>query len=698
MPNFKVRDCLNGTRTGFFSEMQYGAESYSCQWDTKTIPDGDFDDNRHVYLQVLDKFDIPVTFPDGVPTLGRLEGMDINRMSAIEAIKLSLAQNLLNGEWWEVVEDGLGGVIIKLVYKEGVAPSTIIALDPRMCIPTTSKKSNIDIVVVTGYDPPPCRYAGTFNTVIPSGPGVLNPPLTVPNGVYTTDFASMFSNSCHGRQLQNHTIKTYLDPMIDSADTAFGSQTENPFFDATAFEQITAWVIKIEGMDEDNASAAKVNYSFNNSSTWLHKLENGLSFLRVTESNAENFACGDFNPALTFYQADFNISNQNFTDKYGDQWPLLIKPTSILYFGYKITSIVNHPQGLVTAAGVGPRITTIWVEPVVELIRMNQGSDWVYTLDEDEGFNFSVTYQPKNPDVWVDIAGSFEGPSQVKIDDQSGAYSTTDSPSPSTFFNTPVVIGGSAGLGYLATGVYVEFAIDRPSVTVETRDGTPAKPYSDSLHVSYAPIVIKNNPPQKAYKTSSGETVQLTLDDLALSQADTDPTTCQNLEETAEGILQDKMQGNVVNVTFPFCATSVECAQAASTLLDYQNYGNVATYALTCGPEDDPILGAAVEGYDSNLRIESISYSYNDGSSYTIEVALQPVYSNAGSWGQGNFGGEYETVSREAMVVWAGGDGVNYRVRIKGLGEYTAINTQEFVFRVGERVNVTLFNVPKVVV
>jgi hypothetical protein len=47
------------------------------------------------------------------------------------------------------------------------------------------------------------------------------------------------------------------------------------------------------------------------------------------------------------------------------------------------------------------------------------------------------------------------------------------------------------------------------------------------------------------------------------------------------------------------------------------------------------------------------------------------------------------------MVVWTAGDGLNYRVNIQGLGEYNAINAdRQNIWRVGEFVTVTIYNVP----
>lgn len=691
MATFKTIDCHTG-EASFFSEMQYDSSSYSCSWATKFVPDTDVGD-MPVYLQVLNKFNIP-TAAGSLPPGGTLPGMDINRMSAIEAINLSLAEALTVGQWWEVYEDGEGGVYFQNVYQE-LTPAKIIRLDVRMCIPTTAKTNDVDMVVVTGYDPPPCRYAGTFKDVVPAGTGPVN-PITVPStGVFTVDESELFNtattNTCHKFQLQHIVSKSYPDPLIDA--TEFQGQVVNPFFDPKAYEKLVTWVIKVTGMPLSHADAAKVGYSFNPDTSWMYHLEGNVPFSKVADNTQAVFACGDLytDSSIVYYESKFTVNNQNFTDKYGDQWPLIVRPSNILYMGYKINSIIAFPTGN------GNQSSYMFVEPIPELIKMGEGSEWVYELDDSGNFNFTLFYQPKKDEAtWEAVLAATTGGSTVsiKIDDHSGSQniaSATDLPTASP---AKGVVSSSAGLGYLIMDMWIDFRIDRPSVTVTTADGSPARPHSDALRVQYAPIVVFDPPAEMAYKHKDFGLVKLDLDALALSEADSDPTTCQNFESTPKVLMQDRMEGNVINVTLPFCQDADACAKVAETIFDYQNYGLVNTYTLTCGPSDEPELGAAIDGYDTNLRVESINYSYSDGSAYTIEVALAPVFSNVGSWNTGSFGGTYQDVDRAAIVVWSGGDGVNYRVDVQGLGEYNAINNQREVWRVGERVTVKLKNVP----
>jgi len=682
---FKTTNCLPST-TSSFSDLKYDTSSYSCSWDSLSSPSTEFATGGSipVYLQVLAKYNIPVSIIGTPPRLGSLPGIDINRMSAIEAITLSLAENFLNGEWWEIVEDGEGGVIIQLIYKSG-NPGKVINLNPRMCIPTATKTSDIDMVIVTGYD------RRDFRDVIPKGSGSVN-PVSIPDGMFTIDESALF-DTCHKRQLQHTCTKSYPDPLVQDSGI-FQGQVSNPFFDPKAFEKLVTWVMRITGLPLANKDAALVKHSFSETTSWLYEVTQAVTFTKVTdvtpvflECNSDTITGG----TVEYYQAKITIPNQTFIDKYGDQWPLIIKPTGVIYMGYKLTTIVALPsQGNLTVAA--------YVEPTPELIKMDEGSQWVYVLKSNGDFEITMYYQPKKePGVWEATLASLSTTNniEIKVDDHSGNYGFGNDKLDLGLNMTPVaLIGGTAGLGYLATGIWIDFEIDRPSVTLTTLDGSPARPYCNDFRMEYAPIILFDPPAEKAYVHKNGAAVELDLQALSLSLADNDPTTCQNFENTPEGLMNDLMEGNVVNVTLPFCRDAAECLQVARTIFNYQSYGQANKYALTCGPEDDPELGAAVFGYDTNLRIDSINYSYSHGSSYSIEVSLGPVFASIGSWNTGTLGGKYESVDRSAIVVWSGGDGVNYRVDIQGLGEYTAINGQKDVWRVGERVKVKLHNVP----
>ena len=680
--------CETGT-VNFFTSGNYTQGSFSQNWATKTTPDTE-GLTTPVYLAVLSKFNIPVDSSNGLPPGGFLPGIDIKSMDAIQAIRFSMAEALTVGEWWEIFEDENGGVKFQKVFDDG-SPGKTVTLDISLCIPSTSKSNEVDMVIVRGYKPPPQVFARDFSLfpdVIPLGSGPVNPAnITGEEKVFTIDMAAMVG-SCHQTELRKQAVKSYRDPMFVNE---YGTQITNPFYDVKAFENIITWAIKVSGMPTAPEDAARVKYSFDETTTWYYRPTFPF-FNKIVEPNESNFGCIEGLQGIgtvTFYQGSFTYESANFTDKYGFQYPLVIQPVGIFYSGYKVENVV--------IIGGGPSTPTfVFVNPIKEFNQLSNGSQWTYTLPAINQFKFNVFYQPKlEIPVWDLVLSALqtgaEGEVILKVADSVLNEDTAGGlPAASPGLG---ILPGTNSLGYYVTDFWLALKVDRPSVTVTTVEGD-ARTYSDSLRIQYAPIISYDPPAPIAYKHKDFGTVQLGVEEQAESLADSDPTTCQNFETTPVQIMQDRTTGNTVDVSLPFCETTQVCARVAAAIFDYQNYTDTQTFTLTCGPDDEPEIGAAVAGYDTSLRIESINYSYSDGSAYTIEVTLGPVFSNIGSWNDGGWIRKRENVQREGIITFTAGDGVNYRVFVQGLGEFNAINYARDVWRPGERVQVTVYNVP----
>lgn len=669
----------------FFTSGAYTRPSFSTKWDTRFAPDTE--GLSPVYLMVLDKFGVSVDSSGGLPSRGLLPGIDIKRMDAIQAIRFSMAESILDKQWWEIYEDVFGGVYFQNVFNNG-SPGKTVDLDVRLCIPSANKNNEVDMVIVHGYDPPPQRYVKGFRDVVPVGPGPVNPANVTGNeDVFTVDAAALV-RTCHSTQLKHEAIKSYRDPVFTDA---LGPQETNPFYDVKAYESLIAWVVDVDGMPEGAGDAARVKYEFSPYTTWYYRPE-FPKFSKVTDfdtifgedgCDAVGLQTGT---GITYYKGVINYTSPNYSDKYGYSWPLVLKPAQILYTGYKVERITQ----------IGDN-NYVFVAPIPEFMRLGEGSQWVYTVKDVNTYEITMYYQPKvDPVLWdviLDILGGGEGDVTLKLSDGTDTWLTSIDTVPQFSGATLGILPGPNSLGLYVTDLWLALNLDRPSVKV-TDAGGDARAFSDALRIQYAPIIGYDPPAPIAYKHKDVGVVEISADLQGQFLQDADPTTCQNLEETPVQIMQDLMEGNVVEASFPFCATVSDCAAAASTIFDYQNYAGVVTYTLTCGPDDEPELGAAVVGFDTNLRIESINYSYQDGSAYTIEVSLGPVFANVGSWNAGAWIKKTESVSRKAIIIWTAGDGTNYRVNIQGLGEYNAINSVRDIWRIGEHVMVTVYNVP----
>lgn len=685
MVDFITLECNPAGELNFFHSGDYSRASFSTNWRTTNLPETDGLGSSPVYIQVLNKFGIPVDSTGGLPPGGFLPGIDIRNMPAIQAIRLSLAEALTVGQWWDIYEDAEGGVRFVNVFDDG-SPGQTVSLDIRLCVPSATKENEVDMVIVRGYNKPPQRYAGEFKDVVPAGPGLVNPEeLFGSEQLFTVDLSELIG-TCINTQMRTESVKSYTDPMLDVVGQ-FGPQETNPFYQVKDFETLIDWVVDVSGMEEAPELAARVSYKFHDTTSWLQPI-NFPSFVRkdgelaLTNCPADSVLGGE---GVTFFEGEFTYISPEYTDRFGLNWPLIIKPAQIFYVGYKIDTIVDFN------AANAPSI--VFVNPIQELVGLSEGSQWTYTVEAPGQYKVKIFYQPKlDADTWETIISniSSEVPS-IRLTDPRGATTLEAANNHAAFNPTALgIIGGPNSLGYLVTGMWMSLTVDRPSVIVSDPNGE-ARFYSDRLRVQYAPLILFDPPAPIAYKHKDFGSV---IVDQSEGLRDSDPTTCQSFEETPLQLLQDRAVGNVIDVNLPFCQDEETCLRVAETMFDYHNHSGVQTYTLTCGPDDEPILGAAVAGFDTDLRIETINYSFQDSSSYTIEVTLGPIFSHVGSWNNGAWIPDTEEVTRKAIVVFTAGDGVNYRVRIQGLGEMNAINGAEMIWRIGEQVDVKIYNVP----
>lgn len=670
MPSFLVNTCQS-EQVSFFTSGNYVAGSFSNTWFTRNSPDNE-GLNTPVYLLVLQKFGIPASFPNGTPPGGTLPGIDIKRMNAIDAIRLSLAESLLNDEWWDVYEDGEGGVFFQRVF-DGNGATKFVNLDVRLCFPSVAKTNEVDMVVVRGYQYPPRREVREFRDVVPAGTGTINPTNVTGSEKLFTVAPSLYVPTCLSKLTESIVYKSYKDPVFTDE---FNPQEPNPFYNVGAFESLTGYVHRITGMPTNPADAARVTFSLSDTTPWYKE----ITFPQFASTTTPACA-GDLPAELTYFESRFQYSSPDFRDRYGDLWPLVKKPTGIFYIGNKLIE-------LVALGNIG---TIAYIDPVKEFNGLESGSSWIWNVQGRGEYEIVLFFQPKmGPEFWEAVLDATTGNPITLIYSDGQSFSSDRAsqyvPASAEF----KLLGTKSDIGYVVERMYLALELDRPCAIVRDAEGD-AITWASSLRIEYAPMVMIKEPAPIAYyhKDEGGHIVDQT-DGIV----DNDPTTCQNFEISDLERMQDLMQGNVIDVSLPFCADGTQCTNVARMIFDYMSHESVQTYNLTCGPNDEPELGAGVVGFPSSLVIETINYSYADGSSYNINVTLGPIFANIGSWNNGGWIRQRQDVSRSAIIRWVAGDGVNYRVEVQGLGMFNAINGTDSVFYPGEVVQVTVFNIP----
>lgn len=648
-----------------------------------------------IVIQVLTAFGIPIANASFLPasSICSLPGYDINNMDALGALKLGLAVFLKDGKIFDIFINKDGMAEFVEVYPH---PKTI-TLESRMCIPTSSFEEKANVVIVSGYDPPPVREIRAGQAVIPVSPSSkvadqdLDPLAVSKTECCILSRSSVFGSSgesCQNKIYESTAIVSYRDPVLDSVYKGQGNQ----LYDPKAFESLVCYIIDFDTGHND------MNVSYQTSPTT--QVTYSVPFGQMSSFQSGICAVMDMGSTYAkFGYIKYVIDPVIIKDRYGTDWPIMLGIQGVEVMGHTVQSISDGRYSAGTFGSGGA--VTFFVDDRIVNFNVPAGKHWHWTYEGNQIVVY--LYSPVYDDALSDYIWSlfYAVPQVVKANRAASLWAADVSKFPMT--------GGSgknwadaswpnlgAGLGTLVYKVAFTAVIERPSIVITDPHGN-ALDYARKLHVTYYPVVMVDNPAPVAYNIGG---ITKGVVDHSLDIFDNDPSTVQADPASILGSnawLQTQKTGHTLEISLPFLETKSECEAVADILYDmYNNFGNVeTTYSIVCGPDDEPELGAAVDGFPSHLRINEISYNYQDGSSYNINVTLGPVFVGTGGWNTSIWQRRTETVSREGIITWSAGDGCTYRVRVRGLGEYYGLNASDTGNYVpGERVNVRIFNNP----
>lgn len=644
-----------------------------------------------IVIQVLQAFNIPILNADVLPssTACSLPGYDINNMEALAALKLGLAVFLKDGQIWEVLVNSFGMAEFVQVYP---SPRRV-TLDVRSCIPTSNLEDEARVVIVSGYDAPPVRHVKPPYTVIPRGKaaGEFTPTQAVALECFTTSKTLVYGSSitgqtCQGKIFDTVAIVSYKDPVLNAS---YKDQQHSPLYTPSAFESLLCYIIDFD------TGHTKNTVSYQSSATT--SLTYGISFGGLQSTNLNQCAVMQSSSTYASFGYERHVVDQvSVLDRYGDYWPVILGIQAVEVLGHTIQSVLDY-RGPASSYGGG--YVKMYVDERIVLSSVPVGKNWHWTYENGQlvVYLYSPKYSGADGDyIWEVVNAS---PAKLYPYRAAGEWSYDSTKYPMS--TGEVTWTGrawpqlGAGLGQLVYKAAFSVLLDRPSMIINDPEGN-ALDYAALLEVKYYPVVLEDKPPPVAYVIDG----VLGYVDHTLDIFDNDPTTVQPDPVSLVGSnawLQTQKAGHTVEVSLPFLATESECGAVAQMLYNmYNNFGyKETTYSLVCGPDDEPQLGAVVEGFPSDLRINEISYNFQDSSSYSINVSLGPIFLGTGSWNSSTWQRRTETVSREGIIVWAAGDGVSYRVRVRGIGEFFALNaTDSGNVMPGEKVSVRIYNNP----
>ena len=635
----------------FTSSPLFGdAKSYSCDWPSRYGPADDGSCGRNVAVMVLEQFDIP--YEGNHPLRGNLCGYDINNMPAADVIQLSLSENMIDGKFYEVYTNPDGIAYFQQVYPNAEAAD----IEIRTCVPTSNIDNKADLVIVRGYDSPPCRSFKDFVSL----------------EWLETDSLSNYVDHC--AEFATEAWRAYKDPVLE---TSYKDGAEN-LYELKAFEDLLGYVI-----DFDGDSDPTVKYSFSDTTLKNINLFNtvGVTALRssVEICNEDNYTLEN----ISYNGYTYALGNFSEVDKYGNPWPLFLNVQGLYAVVYNVISATLYPNSPAYGANGGAHVI---VDPKKKFISI-PASNWHWTLDSDGSPDIHFYHRTPLDIESNSWASSVPLVSWAWSDETGLADSSPRSPGSAP----PGLIMPNLGGGWVSMimKLWAAVELDRPSVHVDDPAGRAIQ-LVNALDVRYQPIVVTDEPSPVAYTFGGG----VSLVDHTLDLYDSDPSTVQDAPATLTGSLawlQTQTTGRTVDISLPFCDED-GCKEMARTIFDLQDE-NISTYNMVCGPAKIPKLGTRVPGYEG--RVNKISFSYTDSSSYNINITVGPTFLGAKGWGGGIYQRATESTSRSGIITHSFGDGVNYRVKIQGgLGVYNAINKTLSAWNPGEKVSVTIHNNP----
>lgn len=359
-------------------------------------------------------------------------------------------------------------------------------------------------------------------------------------------------------------------------------------------------------------------------------------------------------------------------------------------------------------------------------LQLPQGSVWTEAEEEDGYIKYALRAEaPSKASVkfggnpWIN---PFDNHMLQPI--ASSSPGNASSVFGSTFQFAGYLFGWDDGLYTIDSGeLWAKIKIARPGIAIQgfgksatTLMGQISLRVKPVYQVDFPAALASQGEPRNAPNYQPG-CVDL-YEDLKYDKA-----YCEPLEEGPSNaeMIQESMTGSTIDITIPFLfpdflgsgqtkpsevvnktafdSVCAKCNTVALFVWDYvKKYKDEPNkgYSFVCGPPSSqaevPKLGQSVETEHGIRTINSISYSYSDGSSFNVNIEAGPISlatAHAGSFARKRT--RNEDVKGKVVDV---GEGALYKVDVPGIGVIQAWNIDKYPWDVGDKVTVSLYNHP----
>lgn len=663
---------------------------YTDPWEAfgeANRPDVVCDFTSNVAADVCDTFGLVCATP-GLG--GTLDGIDIKQMDAMTVIRLSLLEEAADSNvFYEPIVNAYGEVEFKQIG--GRSPS----LDVYYTVQTHTYKEEVSGVMVTGKKPMtyrrPIEWKDLFETA---------------GGYRIWDTFDLIDN-CNAVDFAQTCIITYNDPHLstsfeDGIDNLYEITKDNPYDSVLGYAYKLLPPADIENRDD-------ISITIENSCEVPYPLVAKGVIANFGDSQGPIPDIGTLEPRRYLPDDDSDCwvdrgvevvggieieipSELRFETVRGVRQDKLLGVSAVFAIGTKCKTCMGIPRDDAAASGGNSQENTqLWIavdEVEQKAFKLEEGTHYIVNYEGTDVTNKKVKLKFANNARFNDLAGygtnvDFKLLPGCRLHSSGKTFSgySTGSDGSVSGKGTILPTGGVSGIWVYE--IVVMLALDSPCVKVVDPQGG-AERIARELKILVGTMVAVNEPSPVA---KNGELI-----DLVDGIIDHDPTTTQNLQDTALEIATRSMaagQGLSMNLSF---LDEDGVRNLSKTLYDYMSAGDGAETTYVCGPDTIVELG---DRGDAGGVINSISYSYSDQGSYTISVNEGP-YIIGGS--EGISGAAYtkqtESFSAQGTIIQDEGNHTDFKVRVDGFGDVYALNCTPAILRVGDIVNVSLHNNP----
>ena len=589
--------------------------------------------------------------------VGTLDGLDLTNVDAVSAIYGGLLEELHLGTIYDLYLDPNGSIVVYTVGQSSAIVETFGARSYELTEDTA--------VVVTGRSYIPYIRVDDPISIVSNGTG---------DGVAVYSYGAFNYGGCGNRLYNYYGSVSYKDPHFEvTSDSDI-----DHLLSLKSYESVTGLIYMLSKPDDMDLSLSDTTLVPVDASLYIdEEIQKPYNLAYEVEVEPEKVFSGcdhcinvDITGGTLVYSSSDVILGIDSALLYGAK---LLSGSSVTSSDSSVCGETSGSSGSNTSEGT----TCSNVLTSASLYSLSVGSDVMYNISGDGGkyeIRVAIPVFTTNWDEffgashitreWCTLPASL---STVRLPAEVSLLISVDRPSINFTKKTDYSVGISGNV----TPDYDAIASDAAS----------------QVSFCVAPIIQVSKPAATAYVVG-GSVTAVDQEDCIV---DSDPRTKQDFDDTPCAKMDRDLSGHAVfNITINSIIDSGDVAKAAGVIYDIVN----AKYTTGSANVDPFIIDASDLGKELNGGIiNRISWSYQDGSAYRANITYGPkLVSSQTTNATVKTLAVDQTISRQAVVLADEGDGLSFKVHIRNLGYYDAISVVPVEIKVGDIVNVSIYN------